>query len=146
MAHPDRILAADFPQAVEQRAGLFDLDVGAAELRRVTALDFAAELHGHRLLAVADGEDRHAQVERSFWRAGGILRCDAGGPAGEDHRFRIEACRQNRVGAVVGVDLAVDAHFPKAARDKLRHLTAEIDNQDALVLGRLRCVTRHGVR
>ena len=39
-----------------------DLDLGAAELAVVTALDLAAELLRHRLLAVADAEQRHARL------------------------------------------------------------------------------------
>ena len=39
---------------------LGDLDLGAAELAVMAALDLAAELLRHRLLAVADAEHRHA--------------------------------------------------------------------------------------
>ena len=60
VAHPDGIALADFPEAVEERACRLDLDIGAAEFSRVAALDRAAELRGHRLLAVANAEDRHA--------------------------------------------------------------------------------------
>jgi hypothetical protein len=35
---------------------VLDLDIGAAELGGVAAFDDAAQLHRHRLLAVADGE------------------------------------------------------------------------------------------
>ena len=38
-----------------------DLDLGAAELGVVPALDLAAELRRHGLLAVADAEDRHVR-------------------------------------------------------------------------------------
>ena len=59
MAHPHRIAPAGFPHALEQGAAFDDLDIGAAEFRRMPALDLAAELFGERLLAVADGENRH---------------------------------------------------------------------------------------
>ena len=54
VAHPDGIALADLPDAVEQRARLDDVDLGAAELGGVSAFDCAAELYGRRLLAVAD--------------------------------------------------------------------------------------------
>ena len=47
-----------------------DLDLGAAELAVVAALDLAAELLRHGLLAVADAEHRHAGVEDRLRRAG----------------------------------------------------------------------------
>src|SRR3981081_2441863 len=84
MAHPDRISLAFFPHAFEQRAFFGDLDLGAAELAVVAALDLAAELVCHRLLAVADAEHRDPRlVDRhgSEWRAGFMYRR---GPAGED--------------------------------------------------------------
>ncbi len=63
MAHPDRIATALLPDALEQRRRRDDLDIGAAELRGVTALDLAAELLGHGLLAIADAQDRQAVRE-----------------------------------------------------------------------------------
>ena len=56
VAHPDRIALADLPEAVEERARRLDLDIGAAELGGVAALDLAAELRGH------------ASAGRSRWR------------------------------------------------------------------------------
>ena len=54
---------ADLPDAIEQRAVGFDLDLRAAELRRVPAFDRTAKLHRRRLLAVADRQDRQAARE-----------------------------------------------------------------------------------
>ncbi len=71
VAHPDGVALADFPEAVEQRARLADLDVGAAELGGVAAFDGAAELRGGRLLAVADGENRQAARRRPNRARGG---------------------------------------------------------------------------
>src|SRR3977135_211338 len=89
MAHPDRISLALFPHVFGQRAILGDLDLGATKLPVVAALDLAAELVRHRLLAVADAEYRHARlVDRhgSEWRAGFMHRR---WPAGEDDRLRL---------------------------------------------------------
>ena len=62
VAHPDRIFLALLPHAFEQRAVVGDLDLGAAEFAVMAALDLAAELLRHGLLAVADAEHRHAGV------------------------------------------------------------------------------------
>ena len=72
VAHPHRVAAAGSPDAVEQRRGSKDFDFGAAEFRRVAALDFAAELLGQGLLAVADGEDRNPALEDLRWARAGF--------------------------------------------------------------------------
>ena len=46
-----------------------NLDLGAAELGMVPALDLAAELRRHGLLAVADAEDRQVGLEQLLRRA-----------------------------------------------------------------------------
>jgi hypothetical protein len=81
VAHPHGVFLAALPYAGHQRALRRHLDLGAAELAVVAALDLAAELVGHRLLAVADAEDRHAggiEFRRRQRRAGIEHR---GGPA-----------------------------------------------------------------
>ena len=69
VAHPHRIAFARFPQAIEQRALLHDLDVGTAKLRRVPAFDNAAELDGRCLLAIADRENGNPSLEYGVGRA-----------------------------------------------------------------------------
>ena len=59
----------------------FDLDIGAAELAVMAALDLAAELGGHGHLAVADAEHRHAGIEDQLAaRAGEPSSCTDSGP------------------------------------------------------------------
>ncbi len=84
VAHPDGIAAADLPDAVEERGGLADLDVGPAELRRMAALDLAAELHGRGLLAVADRHDGEPRLEHGLRRTRAAGFRDGGRAAGED--------------------------------------------------------------
>src|SRR5208282_3300931 len=60
MAHPHRVALADLPNAVIQRRRLCHLDLGAAELAVMAALDLAAELLRHGLLAVTDAEHGYA--------------------------------------------------------------------------------------
>ena len=73
VAHPDRIFLALLPDAVEQLGIFRDLDLGAAELAVMPALDLAAELLRHRLLAVADAEHRHAGLVDRLRRERRIL-------------------------------------------------------------------------
>ena len=61
VTHPNRISLTPAPHAFEQRRILDHRHLRAAELTVVPALDRAAELLRHRLLAVADAEDRHAR-------------------------------------------------------------------------------------
>ena len=63
VAHPDRIRSPTSQTPSNSGDGVRDLEVGAAELAVMPALDLAAELVGHGLLAVADAEDRHARLE-----------------------------------------------------------------------------------
>ena len=97
-------------------------------------LDLAAEFRGERLHAVTDAK---------HWRAGGqqriadlrrALRSYGFGAARQNDAFRRE-CGDLLRGRIPGQDLAVDADLAYAARDELRVLAAEIDDENAL------CVT-----
>ncbi len=107
-------------------------DLGIAELAHLRTLDLAAELLGHRLHAVADPEHRDAEVPdrpRRTRRRGLVHR---GGSAGEDDPARRELADE-AVGDVVGMKLAVDVLLAHPARDQLRVLRAEVEDQDAVV-------------
>ena len=82
-------LLAPLPHALEQRGVLHHLDLGAAELAVMPALDLAAELRRHRLLAVADAEHRHAGLEDRLRGAGRGRLGHRGRPAREDHAARL---------------------------------------------------------
>ena len=129
MAHPDLVLLARLPQPVEQRRLADDLDEGAAELALVGRRDPAAQLLGHRLLAVADGEDRHAGVEEMLRRARAVVPHHRRRPAGEDDALGLQPL-ERLVGAVERRDLAIDAGLAHPPGDELGHLAAEIDDQD----------------
>jgi hypothetical protein len=106
----------------------------AAELgRAVAAFDMAAEAMHHDLLAVADPEDRHAHLEHPFRGHRRVLPVDAGRAAREDHRLRREGRKEGLIDPVVGVDFAIDVQFAQAARDQLRHLGPEVDDEKAVV-------------
>ena len=80
VAHPHRIALALAPHPFEQRRILGHRHLGAAELAVVAALDRAAELLRHRLLAVADAEHRHARLVDAGRRQRRVL-CRAPRPA-----------------------------------------------------------------
>ena len=110
-----------------------DLDEGAAELAIVGRRDAAAELVRHGLLAVADGEDRHAGVEEMLRRARAVVPHHRRGAAGEDDALGLQP-RIGLVGAVERGDLAIDAGLADPPGDELGHLAAEIDDEDGVGL------------
>src|SRR5690606_16742187 len=63
VAHPHRIFLANFPDTLEQRAFLEDLDLCTPELTTVSALDLATQLGGKNLLSVTDRKNREARVD-----------------------------------------------------------------------------------
>src|SRR5215472_11166930 len=85
-------------------------------------------------MPVADAEDGHAELKRDLRRARGPQLHHRGRPAGEDDGAGAEFGDALRVG-IEGHDLAIDAGLAHAPRDQLRHLAAEIENQDALAHG-----------
>ncbi len=106
VAHPDGGAAPLRPDALEQAAVVDNLDAGAAELTRMAGLDPAAELGDHRLLAVADAEDRHARFEDSRIRPRCVGVRDRCGAARENDRTGIETREKIAVDLVEGMDLA----------------------------------------
>jgi hypothetical protein len=67
---------------------------GPAELAVMAALDLAAEGRADGLLAVADAQHRHPDLEDRRIGAGGLLLGGAGRAAGQDDRRRLEAVQQ----------------------------------------------------
>ena len=118
-----------------------DIDEGAAELAMVGALDLAAELLADRLLAVADAEHRHVQLEHDARRLRRLAFIDRGRAAGEDDALGAEVGDALGIG-VEGQDLAIDAGLADAARDELRELGTEIEDQDTFGHG---CLSRSGI-
>ena len=131
VAHPHGVALALLPHVLEQRRVAGDLQLGAAELAMVPALHAAAHLRHHGLLAVADAEHRQARLEHPVGGARRAELGDAGGAAGQDHGLGLEAL-QRVLGAVEGHDLGVDALLAHAPGDQLRHLAAEVDDEDGV--------------
>jgi hypothetical protein len=132
MAHPHGLDGARRPDALGDGTVTGDGDLGAAELPRMAALDGAAEDRRHHLLAVADAEHRQAHRKHAFGWAGARTFRHAGRATREDDALGAESLDAGE-GGRVGPDLAVDAGFAQAARNQLRHLAAEIEDQNAVV-------------
>ncbi len=135
MAHPDRLFLADRGQVGQQGRGFLDGDLGAAELAGVAALDLAAQLFTQGHLAVADAQHRHAGLEHGLGRAGAAFLVHALGTARQDDGGGVHP-RQSGLGLLERMDFAIDAGLAQAARDQLRHLAAEVDDEDLLVVVR----------
>ena len=87
-----------------------------------------------RLLAVADGEQRQAAVEQNAAARGGCPPSvtDAGPP----EKITPLGCSRSNAscGGVERGDLAIDAGLAHPPGDQLRHLAAEVDDEDGIAL------------
>ncbi len=106
-----------------------DFDGGGAVLALGRLLDAAAEEVTCELHAVADAEDRHAQLEDAGVDLWAALAEDAGRTAGEHDGLRLHVADLVQ-GEGAGMDLAVDVALADAARDELRVLGAEVEDED----------------
>jgi hypothetical protein len=133
VAHPADLLGR---QALEELAPGLGGELRTAELRRVRALDAAAEVSRHQLHPVADPEHRDAELEDPGIDPGRPLGVDRRRPSGEDERQRPPG-RQRGRGGRVRHELRVHAALAHPSRDQLRVLAAEVDDEDGPLLGRL---------
>ena len=106
--------------------------LGIAEFAHLAGLDLAAQLPRHGLHAVADAQHRHAQIEHRLRRARRRVFGHRHVAAGQDHAAGAEFAHE-LVADVVGMDFAVDPRFAHAARDQLRVLRAEVEDENFLV-------------
>jgi hypothetical protein len=131
VAHPDHGAALD---RLEQPLGPRDGHRGAPELALVRGAHVAAELLAHPLHAVADAQDGQAELEQLARNLGRVGRVDRGRAAGEDHAGEVHAPGELQR-LVRRRDLAPGARLAHAARDQLRVLRAQVDDQDAARFG-----------
>ena len=121
---------------LEQRGMAVGADFGIAEFAGLAGgfggHHLAAQLLGHGLHAVADAEDRDAQLENDLRCARRIAFGDRVGAAGQDDALGA-VIADEFVGNVVRVNLAEDLGFAHAAGDQLGNLGTEIENEDFLV-------------
>lgn len=137
VAHPD---GERVGEALEELVARLDRHLGLAVFAPLAGLHLAAQLLAHELHAVADAEDRHAEVEDRAVDAGRARLEDAVRPAREDDALRRVGLRPFRRD-VERDDFGIDVLFADAPRDELRVLRAVVENDD-LVHGRCRFVRR----
>jgi hypothetical protein len=135
VAHPNGITLPDLPHILVQRGRFCHLDLGAPEFAVMAALDLAAELPRHRLLAVTNSKHRHAGLIDRHRRKRRALVEDRGRPARENYALWPQGA-QSFLGLLVRYDLAIDGFFADPPRDQLGDLRAEIDDEDGVVHGR----------
>ncbi len=98
------------------------------ELREPGLLDRATEGPGHGLEAVAHAEHRHPGLEQRGVEGGRTLLVDRRRATGQDHRGGVLREHLGH-GHRVRHDLAEAAGLPHPARDQLRVLGAEVDDE-----------------
>ena len=131
MAHPHLLARALGPEALEEGALADHVDEGAAELAMVGRFDLAAQLRRHRHLPIADAEHGNAELEHLLRRARRTGLVHRRRSAREDDGLGREGAKPLG-GHGEGMDLAIDTALAHAARDELRHLAAEIENEDSV--------------
>lgn len=117
--------------AVEQTALADHVNAGITELTQLGTFNLAAQLFGHGLHAVADTEDRHAQVENGLRAARAVGFVNRLRATGEDDAFRSEFADRIFV-HVERMQFAVHTDFAHAAGDQLGVLGTEVEDQDAV--------------
>ena len=132
VAHPDRRLLAA-AESAEQPSAL-DRDARPAVLPAIGPGHPAAGEMGQQLHAVAEAQHRRAEAQQLRVGGGHALAIDRVGPARQDDPLGLPV-PDPRHGARGRMDLAVDVGFAHPARDELGVLRAEIDDQDAVVVG-----------
>ena len=141
MAHPhlEHAVAlgrAEVLDAIEHAGVAPGTHFGITEFAVGTPRHLAPQLHRHGLHAVADAEHGNTEVPHRLRRAQLMVFVGAGVAAGEDHTPGRES-PDEVVRDVVGMDLAVDVRLAHAARNQLRDLGAEVEDEDLVVQGHL---------
>lgn len=130
VAHPRGELGR---HTIEERILFLDAADGMSELAGVAGRDLAAEGPADLLHAVADSQDRDAQLEQGRIGMGGAIGVDAGRSTGEDQSPGIDLAdsfdRQ-----VVTHELAEDVFVPDAAGDQLGRLRPKVKHQNDFFL------------
>ncbi len=126
VAHPHRLLRQKVGQ---QHAGLCNHELRPAVLPKARGLDPAPQGLGHGLLAVADPEHGHSQLEQPVVDRGGPFGIHRRGPSGQDQAGRPAGFELLQRG-VERDDLGVHVALPDPPRDELGVLGPEVDDED----------------
>ena len=125
------MLVAGFPKTVEQRAWLFDFNERPAKFAAFAFADMPAKLHHHRLLAIADTKNGQSAVKNYLRGTRGVGVCGGCRAAGQNDALWLHP-RKRRLGIVERRDFGIDPGLAHTARDQLRNLASEIDDQDGV--------------
>ncbi len=126
MAHPHDLVDGEVGE--QQRRSL-DVQLGPPVLALAGLGDLPAEITGDELGAVTDAEQRHPGVVHGGVDIGGAGHVHRRRPAGEDDRLGV-AGEHLRDRHRTRDDLAVDVQLADPARDQLRVLRPEVDDED----------------
>ena len=110
---------------------VFDAERAFAVFALLARLDLAAEVLGQELDAVADAQHRDAELEKGAVGQRRVLRIHARRAAGQDDALGLER-GDFRGGRVVAQDHRIDVALADAARDDLRVLRTEIQDDNLL--------------
>jgi hypothetical protein len=135
MGHPDLFMRAFFPDVLRNGTVFDHVDIGAAEFAGVPAFNLAAELVHHHLLAIANAEDRKAEVIDIHRRMRRVRRVNAARAAGENDAFGIESANLSLFGLIEGPYFAINATLAQTSCDQLGNLRAEIEDENTVMLG-----------
>ena len=127
MAHPDRELVTGGERR-EQPDGLLHHQLRRPVFAVAARLDLAPELVGHELLAVADAQHRHAEIEEPRIALGRLVPVHALGAAREDDGPGREGA-DGVEGERARMDLAVHARLADPTRDELSGLRPVVEDE-----------------
>jgi hypothetical protein len=136
--HGELVAGGHGPEHARVITGLAHAHGGAAVFALVGGADHAAEQVRRELRAVADAEDGNAQVvelrvDRRCAFVVDARRASRKHDARGLHRAKL--CELRVVGERVRMDLAVDGLLADPARDQLRVLRSEIEDENQLMCG-----------
>ena len=127
----------------KERAFPADLELTATVFTLGGMFDFPAEVMGHELHAVADAENRNAQIENLRVWLRRALRINTGWAAAQDQPLRREGT-QFRGRRIVREDLRVNLTLANPPRDDLGVLRPEIEDDEAGSSRTSHASSRHG--
>jgi hypothetical protein len=135
MAHPHLLTRALGPDAARDGAFACYVHKGAAEFAILGRLNQAAKLRRQCLLPVTNPQHRHAKGEYSIRCARAFAFGHAGRPARQNNAARRKGADAFFGRVIEGPNFAINAGFPHAAGNQLRHLATEIEDQHMIVPG-----------
>ena len=130
VGHPH--LGMDLDAVHERRVRTDDVQHRPAVFPGEGTLDLAAAAVRDVLRAVADAQDRQPSFHAFQRELRGVRVPDGAGTAGQDDPLHGVVQRRH---LIIGKDLAIDVQLPQAAADQLRHLGAEVEDQDLIHRG-----------